>query len=159
MNRFAYWGIAGGVALLGLVAGLWHVSNARDFQVFGTVVSRVDTERRLVALTFDDGPTTSHTAEILALLAEHDLRATFFLTGRAMADQPGLTRAIVAAGHQVGNHSWSHPRMLLMGYSRVADEIERTDAGIRAAGYDGEILFRPPLWQEAVGTALVSVAP
>ncbi|MNT35256.1 Peptidoglycan-N-acetylglucosamine deacetylase [compost metagenome] len=51
---------------------------------------------------------------------------------------------IVSEGHQLGNHSYAHSNMMFMGPARIREEIERTDAAIRAAGYEGEIMFRPP---------------
>jgi peptidoglycan/xylan/chitin deacetylase (PgdA/CDA1 family) len=97
-----------------------------------------------VALTFDDGPTPGKTDAILTTLAEHDVNATFFLVGEAMRQHPNETRRIVAAGHEVGNHSYSHSRMLMKSLEFVADEIETTSELIRQAGFEGEIRFRPP---------------
>jgi peptidoglycan/xylan/chitin deacetylase (PgdA/CDA1 family) len=137
-------------ALLALALGLWKVSAARNWQVLGRLVSHVATDQPLVALTFDDGP-TGHTAEILDILARYDARATFFVMGVDAAANPGAARAIVAAGHELGNHSWSHDRMILMSPARIAEEIERTDEAIRAAGQEGAILFRPPFGKKLVG--------
>lgn len=123
--------------------GLWQLSKSRSVQLFGDMIARVETDVPLVALTFDDGP-TGWTETVLAVLAEREVRASFFVTGReAEANAPAL-RAIVAAGHEVGNHSWSHRRMVLMAPSTVRDELLRTDAAIRAAGYEGPIHVRPP---------------
>ena len=105
---------------------------------------RVDTAERVVALTFDDRPTPEHTDEVLDVLAAHDARATFYLTGGESDDDPHGLRAIVAAGHELGNHTWSHRRLAFVSGATVADEIERTDAVFRAAGYVGPITFRPP---------------
>lgn len=139
--------IAAGVVAFVLAtgaAGLWQVSRATDFQFFGALVDRVETDRPVVALTFDDGPSSEFTAEILAMLDAHGARATFFVTGRETMENMDEARAIVAAGHELGNHSWHHQRMVLMTPQAVRDEIERTDAAIRAAGHEGEIHFRPP---------------
>lgn len=64
--------------------------------------------------------------------------------GRELEAAPALGAAIAAAGHEIGNHSFSHRRMVLMSPKTVADEVERTDAAIRATGYSGPIAFRPP---------------
>lgn len=131
--------------------GLWKLSAAREFQVFGELVSRVDIEQPVVALTFDDGPSAAYTGWILETLHEQDVRATFFLTGREMEQNPEQARRIAEAGHELGNHSWSHPRFLFVGQARIREEIEKTDAAIRRAGHRGPILFRPPYGKKLFG--------
>ncbi|MFD6389263.1 polysaccharide deacetylase family protein [Nocardia sp. NPDC060259] len=117
--------------------------NSRTYQLTGTLVDRVDTDEKLVALTFDDGP-TDRTPEILRMLAELRVPATFYLVGEDLAAHPEYGAAIAAAGHEIGNHSYSHRRMVLISGDTVRDEIERTDAEIRRTGYQGPITFRPP---------------
>ncbi|MGI5119970.1 polysaccharide deacetylase family protein [Marinactinospora thermotolerans] len=131
------------LAVVLVLAGTRAVMNARSFQFYGGIVHRVETQDRVVALTFDDGP-SEHTDEVLATLADLGVPATFFLTGRELEERPDLGRRIAAAGHQIGNHSYSHQRMVLRSPEFIAEEIERTDAAIRATGYSGEIVFRPP---------------
>jgi len=100
-----------------------------------------------IHLTFDDGPADS-TSEILDALAEHDAKATFFQVGRNVAARPEVTQRAHAAGHAVGNHSWSHPNLrsdvddagVLRELSDTSDEVERV-TGVRPA------LFRPPYGQ------------
>lgn len=130
-------------ALLALPAA-WQASKSRSFQLIGHAVTRVDTPRKLVALTFDDGPTPEHTAEVLDTLGQHGARATFFVTGAELARHPELGRAIVDHGHELGNHSYSHERMLGRSLDFIAAELETTDRLIRAAGHTGPIYFRPP---------------
>lgn len=103
----------------------------------------------MVALTLDDGP-TEVTPRVLQMLEDLDVPATFYLTGTELEERPELGRAIVEAGHEVGNHTATHRRMVLVGSGTVAEEIERTDAAIRATGYDGEITFRPPYGKKLV---------
>ncbi|GAA1354502.1 polysaccharide deacetylase family protein [Saccharothrix algeriensis] len=124
--------------------GVSALANARTFQLYGGLTSRVETADRVVALTFDDGPDPAGTRPLLEVLAAKGVRGTFYLTGRELAAHPDLGRAIADAGHEIGNHSYAHERMVLMSPDRVADEVERTDALIRATGYAGEITFRPP---------------
>lgn len=142
--RRAY--LAAALALIALcgAAALWRVSKSRTFQFFGRIVPRVETAQRLVALTFDDGPTRDVTREVLRLLRERGVRATFFVTGAELERNMEAGREIVAAGHELGNHSYSHERMVLVTPSYVRREVERTDELIRAAGHTGEIYFRPP---------------
>jgi peptidoglycan/xylan/chitin deacetylase (PgdA/CDA1 family) len=122
----------------------WLISRSRSFQFFGDIVSRVRTRERAVALTFDDGPTPVYAPRILALLREQGVRATFFVTGRELQDHPELGGAIVTGGHELGNHTYSHARMVGVSPAFVRDEIERTDALIRATGYQGPIHVRSP---------------
>ncbi|MDT7797865.1 MAG: peptidoglycan-N-acetylglucosamine deacetylase [Actinomycetota bacterium] len=131
------------VVLVGAYA-LLQVADSRTFQFFGTLVNRVDTTEKVVALTFDDGPDPAGTHTILDTLKSRQVPATFFLIGREIAAHPGLAHDIAAAGHEIGNHSFSHDRMIGVTPAWVADEVEATDALIRTAGYAGDILFRPP---------------
>jgi peptidoglycan/xylan/chitin deacetylase (PgdA/CDA1 family) len=132
------------IALLGMAAGAWFLSRSTTLQLFGQLVARVETSDKLLALTFDDGPTHFGTDAILQVLSEQGVRATFFLVGEAMQAQPALARRMVDAGHQVGNHSWSHQRMVLRSPEYVAREIEQTNQQIRDIGFTGPIVFRPP---------------
>jgi peptidoglycan-N-acetylglucosamine deacetylase len=124
--------------------GSFRLMKARTFQLFGELVARVDMAEPVVALTLDDGPTVSYTGEVLDILRQEGVPATFFVVGGALERNLDVCRAIVAEGHELGNHTYSHPPMVLQPYSVVRDEIERTDALIRACGYEGEIHFRAP---------------
>jgi chitin deacetylase len=132
------------IALLVGVMALWQVSKSRTFQFFGVIVPRINTSEKVVALTFDDGPTSSGTNEILRVLDEMEVKATFFVIGADLEQNMAAGRKIVAAGHEFGNHSYSHVRMILVTPSFVQQEIEKTDRLIREAGYSREINFRPP---------------
>ena len=123
---------------------LWQVSKSRTFQFFGVIVPHVSTSEKVIALTFDDGPTTSGTNEILKVLDEMNVKATFFVIGAELEQNMIEGRKIVAAGHELGNHSYSHDRMILVTPSFVQQEIEKTDRLIREVGYSKEINFRPP---------------
>lgn len=139
--------IALSIAAVGFVAGavgLWRLANCRTWQVAGRLIARVETDRRAVALTLDDGPYPAHLDEVLDTLARRKVHATFFLEGEEVAAHPEETRRIVAAGHEIGNHSWSHPRLLFRSLAFVRDQIEETDRVIRESGFQGEIRFRPP---------------
>jgi peptidoglycan-N-acetylglucosamine deacetylase len=129
--------------LVGAIA-LWQISKSRTFQFFGVIVPRINTTEKIVALTFDDGPTPYATSEILKILDEMQVKATFFLIGGELEQNLAEGRKIVAAGHEVGNHSYSHTRMLLVSPSFAREEVEKTDRLIREAGYSKEIHFRPP---------------
>ncbi len=132
------------VLVLFSVAGVWRLSSLPDLQVFGEIKSQAMISEKVVALTFDDGPTPDKTNQILQILAEEQIPATFFLIGQEVQQHPQLVRQILAAGHQVGNHSFSHQRMIFKSPAFIAGEIEQTDKLLRDSGVDGVIYFRPP---------------
>ncbi len=132
------------VALLAVVVIGFQISKSRTFQFFGEIVPRVNTGQKFVALTFDDGPIPVSTQEVIYILKEGGIKATFFLTGAELEQNPELGRKLFAEGHELGNHSFSHSRMVLKTPSFIASEIERTDQLIRQTGYRGDIHFRPP---------------
>ncbi|MBD8686675.1 MULTISPECIES: polysaccharide deacetylase family protein [unclassified Rhizobium] len=144
---------AGLIVLAVISAGLLGIhlySKSRSSQLFGDIIARVETDKPVVALTLDDGPSARFTHDVLAILKARNAKATFFLTGKEIGENPAQTKMIIDAGHQIGNHSYMHANMAFMGAARVKDEVERTDAAIRAAGYEGDILFRPPFGKKLV---------
>jgi peptidoglycan/xylan/chitin deacetylase (PgdA/CDA1 family) len=137
-------GTAAGVAvLMAFVVGCYLLANSRTFQLAGVLVNRVDTAEKVVALTFDDGP-AEHTPEVLDVLARSGVPATFYLNGADLDRYPEHGAAIARAGHEIGNHTYTHRRMVLVSPGTVAEEVERTDAAIARTGYRGPVTFRPP---------------
>lgn len=108
-----------------------------------------------IALTFDDGPSDRYTAEILDILQEYDVKATFFIVGVNAEKSPDLLRRIVREGHEIGNHTYSHPHLQKMDATTLAAELARTDALIRRITGNSPTLFRPP---EGVVTTSVKAA-
>ena len=123
---------------------VFQLSKSRTFQTFGRLVNRVDTSKKIVALTFDDGPTSDTARQLLDILEREQVPATFFVTGAELEKNMTTASRIVASGHELGNHSFSHQRMVFVTPSYVEQELTRTDALIREAGYHSEIYFRPP---------------
>lgn len=114
-------------------------------QFQGKTINEVKTPggRKAIALTFDDGPWPGSTNDVLYILKQYNIKATFFLLGRNVQNYPDLAKQIVSHGHVVANHSWSHP------YHRhseaaAAQQIDRTDAIIEKATGAKSVLFRPP---------------
>ncbi len=138
------------VALAVVAASSYWLMNSRTVQVAGMLVSHADTQRQAVALTFDDGPDARYVDEVLADLAAHDAKGTFFVIGRVAQRDPAALEALVAAGEEIGNHSFTHRRLVGVSVDAVASEVERTDALITAAGFTGEIFFRPPYCKKLV---------
>ena len=99
---------------------------------------------REIALTFDDGPHPQHTEQILGILRDEAVPATFFLVGREVEKYPALARAIAQEGHVIGNHSFSHSRLPRMTAQGLADDIEQTAAAIRQATGVSTRFYRPP---------------
>ena len=131
-------------AALCAVTGLWQLSKSRTLQLCGELVSHVETTAPMVALTFDDGPAPAYLDDVLDALRAHEARATFFLTGREVEARPQLARRLLAEGHELGNHSYTHSRLVLRSPDFVADQLTRTDRALRQVGQEGEIWFRPP---------------
>jgi peptidoglycan/xylan/chitin deacetylase (PgdA/CDA1 family) len=127
-----------GLATLGL---LWFFFKPP----FGKNIVRLNTDQRIVALTFDDGPSPPYTDQLLEVLAKHEVKATFFMIGNRIEKHPETMRRVIAEGHQIGNHSYSHPLLGFLPPSYVQREIERTDKLLRQVGVTGEIVFRAPV--------------
>jgi len=96
-----------------------------------------------VALTFDDGPNPPYTGQILDILARYQVPATFFCVGLQARAHPADVARMAAAGHGLGNHTWSHPFLPDLSRAQLAEQLDRTDEAIAAAGA-GPGLFRPP---------------
>ena len=124
--------------------GLWEISRSWSFQFFSPIIRQTNTNNKVVALTIDDGPNDQNINKILSLLDSLNLPATFFVTGKELEKNIKNGKRIVQAGHELGNHTYSHKRMVLKSYHFIKTELERTDSLIKASGFKGEIYFRPP---------------
>ena len=100
-------------------------------------------ERRLY-LTFDDGPHPKFTLQLLRLLELHGAKGTFFMVGASAVRYRNVVESVVAAGHTIGNHSYTHPRFLKLGRSARRTEIQATDNVLQDADSKSVHLFRPP---------------
>lgn len=135
---------------LALLYALREISRSTCFQLIGTPVCAIATQEKIVALSFDDGPTPSGVDAVLPILAKYNARATFFLIGNEMEKHPGLGRRLLAAGHELGNHSYSHNRMWGLFPGEYEAEIRRTDALLRREGATPRF-FRPPYGKRLTG--------
>ena len=116
------------------------------WRVFVDAVVRGPRGARGVALTFDDGPHPKWTPRVLATLAKHEAKATFFLVARKAEEHPELVRAILDAGHAVGLHSYAHDRLFaLRREGRVRADLERGIAALEKLTGSRPTLFRPPI--------------
>ena len=98
---------------------------------------------KVIALTFDDGP-GPYTAQLLDILDQHGAKATFFLIGSKVSAQADVLRRMHARGHQLGNHSWSHPELPKLPVDQIAGEIDRTNDAIKQATGVTPTVMRPP---------------
>lgn len=123
---------------------LKRLSNSLDFQVFGELVNHVDTNEKVVALTYDDGPNPPYTNQLIDILERNQIKATFFVIGQNLEKYPETAQLLLLKGHELGNHSYSHKRMVFKNHSFVKSEIEKTDQLIHQLGVTQEIHFRAP---------------
>lgn len=97
-----------------------------------------------IAMTFDDGPNLKLTPKLLDLLAAHHIKATFFVIGENVAEHPEVVARAAHEGHEIGNHSWSHPNLAKMSDEGVRRELRRTEDAIKGAIGTRPTLLRPP---------------
>jgi len=95
-------------------------------------------------MTFDDGPQAKFTPKLLDLLAAHHIKATFFVIGENVAEYPDIVARAAREGHEIGNHSWSHPNFGKMSDEAVRRQIRRTEDAIKSATGSRPNLLRPP---------------
>jgi peptidoglycan/xylan/chitin deacetylase (PgdA/CDA1 family) len=113
-------------------------------QWYGRTFTGLKPRTKQLALTYDDGPNDPYTQRLLDVLAKHNVRATFFLMGRFVTQRPDIVRELVRAGHVVGNHTFTHPRLIFESASRVKEEIAQCHQAITDAVGEYSMLFRPP---------------
>lgn len=106
-------------------------------------ITYVPTNEKVVALTFDDGPLNSTTPEILNILKEKNVKATFFVVGERAKKFPALVEQEVKDGHEIGNHTYSHPWLTTLNKNRITEEIEKTEDALSKITPKPS-LFRPP---------------
>lgn len=97
-----------------------------------------------VALTFDDGPDPKVTPKILATLAKYDAKATFFMLGSRVEFYPEIASDVLEAGHELGNHTWTHSNLTNMSSDAITEEVSRTNNIIEQATGQAPTVFRPP---------------
>lgn len=108
------------------------------------VYAKEGASAKKIALTFDDGPSAEYTAEILDILQKYGVKATFFVIGVNAEKHPALLRRVIAQGHEIGNHTYSHPHLQKMDASTLADELIRADELLYNLAGVSPTLFRPP---------------
>jgi peptidoglycan/xylan/chitin deacetylase (PgdA/CDA1 family) len=149
-------GAALGVAAAG---GFVHGAFHRNSPLFGRVITRLPTQDRAVALTFDDGPNACATPAVLDALAAADVRATFFVLGRHAERWPELVRRLTVEGHAIGNHGYFHRKLQWKSPKYVRKDLELGTSAIEAACGVRPRYFRAPHgfrspWVTAIASSL-----
>jgi peptidoglycan-N-acetylglucosamine deacetylase len=134
------------IAAVGLPFGFWFwwACATPTSTFFRPVLVRGPQDGKRITLTFDDGPAQTFTPQILDILREHGVPATFFVCGKNVERCPELLRRIVAEGHEIGNHTYSHPYLFFKSRRRIAEEIDRTQTVIENCVGFRPGIFRPP---------------
>ncbi len=136
--------IAGGMAAAAAAGGAGYWLFMSPFsQAFGPFPYRGTTTQKVVALTFDDGPNEPFTSQIADFLAGRGIRATFFEVGRAVLNFPEVTRRLVADGHVIGNHGFTHDFTNYLSPRTLAVDIRKGQAALATVGLR-PALYRPP---------------
>ena len=132
---------AGGIAAA-FSAG--YQSMSPTGQWYGRTFTGMPAGSKKLALTYDDGPNDPHTLRLLEVLAKHQVHATFFLIGRYVKQRPDIARAITDAGHVTGNHTFSHPNLILASAAQARAELQKCEQALYDAVGEHSKLFRPP---------------
>lgn len=142
------------MALLIMLAPLVAYPKSADAAASKFITS-VNTTSKVVALTFDDGADGANTNKILDILAKNNVKATFFLTGSGANNHPQYIKNIAAKGHQLGNHSYTHPDFTKLTATQMKSELDRTEALVKSiTGKTTKPIFRAPFG--AVNSAVLS---
>ena len=140
INSF-YWII---LVLALLLSTTYYLIRNPSFSFVVPTITKFQTEEKLIALSFDDGPNPSCTAQLLDLLEKHQVKASFFLIGKQVKSYPKLAKQILAVGHQVANHSYHHEKMIFKRQSYIEQDLLKTDALLQNLGCHNLDFYRPP---------------
>lgn len=109
-----------------------------------TGTRRIRTQQKVVALTFDDGPNPPYTEQLLEVLSEKKIKATFFLIGRQIESHPDTALKILAGGHEAGGHSYDWTLLAFKRKSFVNAQLDKMEQAFKSIGVTNLTLFRPP---------------
>ena len=122
-------------SLLIILGILFQYSRSWKNGLFLKPIYKLNTDKKVVALTFDDGP-GGRTEALLEVLRRNDVEATFFMLGGKIEDNPEIAKQVFEEGHLIGNHTYNHPRMLLKTPSDMKSQILNTDGFIKNLGQE-----------------------
>lgn len=132
------------LGLLILLVSAFLYSRPWKNALFISPLYQLKTNEKVIALTFDDGPAKTRTPALLELLKEKQVKATFFMLGKNIEKHPKVAQRVFKEGHLIGNHSYSHARMVLKSPGFVKSEIKHTEKIIQSLGQKEVKYFRPP---------------
>jgi peptidoglycan/xylan/chitin deacetylase (PgdA/CDA1 family) len=148
--------------MVGTLAGIVAVAAGATFaglhtmvpwsQLYGANFNGAPPGTRTLALTYDDGPNDPYTAQLLAVLEKHSVKATFFLLGQFVSERPELARAVAEAGHAIGSHGYTHQNLIFLSPAQLRQQLESASRAIEAATGLRPKLFRPPFGGRRPGT-------
>lgn len=108
------------------------------------MINKVPTAQRAVAITFDDGPNPVYTPQVLEIFSEARGKATFFMIGEQMGKYPEVVKQVADLGHEIGNHTFTHPKLSQLSIQDCLKEIEETEKLIEKMAGRKPVVFRPP---------------
>ena len=117
---------------------------APEGQWYGHTFTGLRAGSKHLALTYDDGPNDPHTLRLLEILAKYNVKATFFLIGRYVHQRTDIVRELAAAGHTIGNHTFTHPLLSLKSEAEIRRQLSDCHAALSDAVGEHSNLFRPP---------------
>lgn len=134
-----------GLAITSIV-GIATFQYSRSWQnaFFVNPLYKISTDEKVVAITFDDGPSETITPALLNLLNKYNVKATFFMLGENIEKHPDIAHAVYDQEHLIGNHSYNHPRLIFKSPSFTREQITKTDLLIKSLGQKNVQYFRPP---------------
>ncbi|MGH9642922.1 MAG: polysaccharide deacetylase family protein [Terriglobales bacterium] len=133
-----------GLAAAASATAAGYQSMAPTGQWFGRAFCAGPRGSKQIALTFDDGPNNPHTLKLLEVLARNNVLATFFMIGRHVRERPDIAREVAAAGHIVGNHTFTHPLLIFQSAAQTRAELSNCRHALEDAIGVHSNLFRPP---------------
>jgi peptidoglycan-N-acetylglucosamine deacetylase len=138
--------------MFGLPHKIRKTASMLGARIFGTIVA-VDTQKKEVALTFDDGPHPESTPRLLDVLSKYDAKATFFMLGVMANKYPDLVKKVAEGGHEIGNHSWDHASLPNIPAHEMEAQLMQTK---KLLAPFGQSLMRPPFGHQNFWTYLLS---
>jgi peptidoglycan/xylan/chitin deacetylase (PgdA/CDA1 family) len=132
------------MSAIGVAAAAGYQSMAPTGQWYGRTFTGLPRGSKKIALTYDDGPNDPHTLRLLEVMAKHNVQATFFLIGSYVQQRPDIARAVAAAGHVIGNHTFTHPLLTFQSASETRAQLLDCRHALEDAVGKHSNLFRPP---------------
>ncbi len=141
------------VLIVGIIS--FQYSRSWERSLFIDPIYKVGNDEKIVALTFDDGPSEIRTPALLDLLNEYNIKATFFMLGEKIEKYPDIAQAVLNQGHLIGNHTYDHSRLIFKSPSFITEQILRTEELIKEIGQEKVLYFRPPYSSKYIVLPLV----